>query len=78
MIDERAWSWYYQYVLTWGDGGMVDAGDLKSPDRKVVRVRLPLAPLSLSILFSSHLTRSTEFPTDTPKSLFLAIFSKVS
>ena len=24
---------------------MVDAGDLKSPDRKVVRVRLPLAPL---------------------------------
>ena len=27
-----------------GDGGMVDAGDLKSPDRKVVRVRLPLAP----------------------------------
>src|ERR1700693_1939020 len=28
-----------------GDGGMVDTRDLKSLDRKVVRVRVPLAPL---------------------------------
>ncbi len=31
-------------MLHRGDGGTVDAGDLKSPDRKVVRVRVPLAP----------------------------------
>ena len=31
---------------------MVDAGDLKSPDRKVVRVRLPLAPpANLRVLY---------------------------
>ena len=35
-----------QATVKRGDGGMVDAGDLKSPDRKVVRVRLPLAPPS--------------------------------
>ena len=28
----------------WGRGGMVDTGDLKSPTRKSVRVRLPPTP----------------------------------
>ncbi len=47
--------------LIGGDGGMVDAGDLKSPDRKVVRVRLPLAPLLFRSAFRAD-------PNNTDKS----------
>jgi hypothetical protein len=38
-----------------GDGGTVDTRDLKSLDRKVVRVRVPLAPLPLLIFILAAL-----------------------
>ena len=47
----------------WGDGGMVDAEDLKSSGRKVVRVRVPLAPFTSchSTVLMLHFQRSTTF-----------------
>jgi hypothetical protein len=38
---------------------MVDTGDLKSPGRKAVRVRVPLAPLPLLATFLHHSDRQT-------------------
>jgi hypothetical protein len=42
---------------------MVDAGDLKFPDRKVVRVRLPLAPPPLEALHRRCHTHSRMYDT---------------
>ena len=44
---------------------MVDAGDLKSPDRKVVRVRLPLAPPFSEAASQANLSKSLQqFPRE--------------
>src|SRR5579875_3125480 len=63
---------------TRGDGEMVDTGDLKSPDREVVRVRVPLAPSGFSSQLISHFARLSSPENTSQESLFLPIFSKVS
>ncbi len=53
---------------------MVDIGDLKSPGRKAVRVRVPLAPPPSTSPFRANPQR----PLSNPEDFIFAVFGKVS
>lgn len=57
-VASTSFLWYFLTLLTlvWPGDGMVDIGDLKSPDRKVVPVRIRPGLLSSYIIV---LTRDT-------------------